>query len=150
MTTKDFVNNFLSNKNFAVVGVSRKSSKFGNIIYKELKKKGLNVFGVNPNTDTIEGDKCYHNLRELKGKIDGVVNVVSPDQTSEVVKEANEIGVKNIWMQQGSESEKAIAYCNEHGIAVIQKECILMFVDPVNSIHGFHKWLWKILGKLPK
>lgn len=150
MTPKESIDNFLSDKNFAVVGVSRKSSKFGNTIYKELKKKGINVFGVNPNMDTIEGDKCYHSLKELKGKIDGVVNVVSPDQTNEIVKEVNEIGVKNIWMQQGSESEKAIAYCNEHGITVIQKECILMFVDPVNSIHGFHKWLWKVLGKLPK
>lgn len=150
MNTKESIDNFLLNKNLAVVGVSRKSSKFGNTIYKELKKKGMNVFGVNPNMDAIEGDKCYHSLKELKGKINGVVNVVSTDKTSEVVKEANEIGVKNIWMQQGSESVKAIAYCKEHSINLIQKECILMFVDPVNSIHGFHKWLWKVLGKLPK
>ena len=31
----------------------------------------------------------------------------------------------------------------------IHKECILMFADPVNSIHGVHKWLWKVFGKLP-
>jgi predicted CoA-binding protein len=53
-------------------------------------------------------------------------------------------------MQQGSESEKAINYCNENGIDVIHGECILMFAEPVESIHKFHKWLWKIFGKLPK
>lgn len=149
MTLQKSVDEFLQCKNLAVVGVSRKSSKFGNVIYKELKKKGFNVYGVNPNMDNVEGDKCYHSLRELEGKIDGIVNVVSKAQTSDVAKEANEIGIKNIWMQQGSESEEAIKYCNENGINEIHKECILMFADPVNSIHGVHRWLWKVMGKLP-
>ena len=43
MTSQKTVDAFLSSKNVAVVGVSRKSSKFGNVIYKELKKKGLGV-----------------------------------------------------------------------------------------------------------
>lgn len=149
MTSKESVDNFLNCKNLAVVGVSRKSSKFGNVIYKELKKKGFNVYGVNPNMESVEGDKCYKNLHELEGKVDGIVNVVSKAQTSDVAKEANEIGIKNFWMQQGSESDEAIKYCQENGINEIHKECILMFADPVNSIHGVHKWLWKVLGKLP-
>jgi hypothetical protein len=32
---------------------------------------------------------------------------------------------------------------------VVQKECILMFAEPVKSIHGIHRWIWKVLGKLP-
>lgn len=149
MTSQKSVDEFLSCKNLAVVGVSRKSSKFGNVIYKELKKKGINVYGVNPIMDSIQGDKCYHSLAELRGKVDAVVNVVSSKQTVDVVKEAKEIGVKNIWMQQGSESEEAIKYCKQNGINEIHKECILMFADPVKSIHGFHRWIWKVLGKLP-
>ena len=150
MTSKTAVEEFLEMKNVAVVGVSRKNSKFGNIIYKELKQKGFNVFGVNPNMDNIDGDRCYNNLRELDGKVESVINVVPPSQTEYVVKEANEIGVINIWMQQGSESEEAIRYCKENKINVIHKECILMFAEPVKSIHSFHRWIWKVIGKLPK
>ena len=149
MTSKKSLEKFLESKNLAIVGVSRKSSKFGNVIYKELKKKGMNVYGVNPNMDAIEGDRCYKNLKELEGKIDGVINVVSPSQTKDVLVQANEIGIKNIWMQQGSESDEAIKYCQENGINEIHKECILMFAEPINSIHSVHRWLWKILGKLP-
>ena len=149
MTSQKSVDEFLSCKNLAVVGVSRKSSKFGNVIYNELKKKGINIYGVNPNMEIVNGDKCYKNLNELKGKIDGIINVVSPTQTYQVVREANDIGIKNIWMQQGSESEEAINYCQENEINEVHKECILMFADPVNSIHGLHRWLWKVLGKLP-
>jgi len=149
MTSKESVRDFLDSKNIAVVGVSRKKSKFGNIIYKELKKKGINVYGVNPNMENIEGDKCYKNLQELEGKIEAVVNVVPPKETLNVVKEANAIGVKNIWMQQGSESAEAIEYCRENDINEVHKECILMFAEPVKSIHGFHRWIWKVLGRLP-
>lgn len=149
MTSKQSIENFFTSKNIAVVCVSRKSTKFGNAIYKGLKKKGLNVFGVNPNMETVEGDKCYKSLNDLEGKIDGIVNVVSPNQTLQVVKEAYSIGVNNIWMQQGSETDEAINFCKENGINEIHKECILMLAEPVNSIHSFHKWIWKILGKLP-
>ncbi|MBK8944792.1 MAG: CoA-binding protein [Ignavibacteriae bacterium] len=149
MTSQKNISDFLSCNNFAVVGVSRKKTKFGNAIYKELRKKNLNVFPVNPNLEIFEGDKCFKNLNELKGKIDAVINCVSPNKTLSIVNEANSIGVKNIWMQQGSETDEAINYCKENGINEIHKECILMFVEPVNSIHSFHKWIWKILGKLP-
>ncbi|MCP5061403.1 MAG: CoA-binding protein [Ignavibacteriae bacterium] len=149
MISQKSVDEFLSYKNIAIVGVSRKSSKFGNTIYKELKKKEFNVFGVNPNLENIEGDKCYKNLTELKGKIDAVVNVVSPNETLSVVKEANSIGVNNVWMQQGSELDEAINYCKENGMNEISKECILMFAEPVRSIHSLHKWIWKLFGKLP-
>ena len=40
----------------------------------------MNVYGVNPNLDNIEGDKCYKNLDELRGKVDGIVNVVSKNR----------------------------------------------------------------------
>lgn len=150
MASKKVVDEFLTIKNIAVVGVSRNKGKFGNVIYKELKKKDYSPFGVNPNMDEIEGDKCYSSLSELKEKVSSIVIVVPSEQTEKIVMEANEIGVKYIWMQQGSESEKAITYCDEHEIRVVYKECILMFLEPVNSIHGFHKWIWKVLGKLPK
>ena len=150
MVSKKTIDEFLLKKNIAVIGVSRKSQKFGNVVYKELKKKDYSPFGVNPNMDEIEGDKCYSSLSELKEKVSSIVIVVPSEQTEKIVKEANEIGVKHIWMQQGSESEKTITYCDEHEISVVYKECILMFLEPVNSIHGFHKWIWKVLGKLPK
>lgn len=150
MTSKKYVDEFLTKKNIAVVGVSRNKGKFGNVIYKELKKKGYIPFAVNTKLEQFEGDECYGSLIELKDKIDSIVIVVPPEQTEKIVKEAKNIGVKYIWMQQGSESDKAIEFCKENNISVIHNECLLMFLEPVNSIHSFHKWIWKVLGKLPK
>ena len=64
--------------------------------------------------------------------------------------EANEAGIKKIWMQQGSESPKAIKFCKENGIELVEGECIMMFSEPVKSIHKFHRGLNKLFGKYPK
>ena len=150
MTSQKAIDDFLSIKNIAVVGVSREKGKFGNAIYKELKKKGFNTFGINPNLYEIEGDKCYSCLKDVQQSLEGVVTCLHPSKTASIVMEAKELGINNVWMQQGSESDEAIKYCQENGMNEIHKECILMFAKPVKSFHSFHKWIWKVLGKLPE
>jgi predicted CoA-binding protein len=149
MNSKQVVNDFISQKKIAVVGVSRKKTKFGNAIYKELKQKGYNVFPINPNMDAFEGDTCYPDLLSLPEKADAVVINVPPAQTEKVVKEANEAGIKKVWLQQGSQSDAAVKFCEENGIDCVSNECILMFAQPSAFIHRAHKWVWGVLGKLP-
>jgi len=149
MTSKKLVEEFLEQKKIAVVGVSRKKTKFGNAIYKELKQKGYVVFPINPNMNVFEGDVCYPDLLSLPEKVDAAVINVPPAQTVKVVKEANEAGIKKVWLQQGSQSEVALKYCEENNIDCVSNECILMFAQPSAFIHRAHKWVWNVLGKLP-
>ena len=150
MTSKKIIEDFLSEKDIAVVGVSKNRKKFGYNAYKELKAKGYNVYPVNPNADNIDGEKCYPSLLPLHGKVDAVVLVVPPHAAKEVVRDAYTIGIKKIWMQQGSESEEVINYCEESGMSVIYNECILMFAEPTAFFHRAHKWINGISGRLPK
>ena len=149
MTTKKVVEEFLAQKNIAVIGVSRKKTKFGNAIYRELKQKGYNVFPVNPNMSEFEGDTCYPDLLSIPEKVDAVVINIPPSQTEKVVREAKEAGIKKVWLQQGSQSDEAVKYCEENGIDCVSNECILMFAQPSAFIHRAHKWVWGFLGKLP-
>lgn len=150
MTSKNAVDNFLKCNSIAVAGVSRDKRKFGYIVYTHLKENNYKVFPINPNVNEIDSEKCYPNLAEIKEKIDGVILVVPPPQSKKVVREANELGIKSIWFQQGSSSEEAVKICEENNISFVRDECILMFAEPVKSAHRFHRWLWKIFGKLPK
>jgi hypothetical protein len=54
MASKAAVSDFLAQRTLAVVGASRKGSKFGNTAYKELKAKGYKVIPVNPHAEIIE------------------------------------------------------------------------------------------------
>jgi uncharacterized protein len=149
MTSKKLVEEFLAQEKIAVVGVSRKKTKFGNAIYKELKQKGYIVFPINPNMNDFEGDTCYPDLLSLPEKVDAVVINVPPFQTEKVVRETKEAGINKVWLQQGSQSEVAIKYCEENNIDYVSNECILMFAQPSAFVHRAHKWVWNVLGKLP-
>jgi predicted CoA-binding protein len=149
MNSKKVVEEFLSQKKIAVVGVSRKKTKFGNAIYKELKQKGYQVFPINPHINTFEGDTCYPNLLSLPQKVDAVVINVPPEQTEKVVREVKQAGINKVWLQQGSQSEAAIKFCEENGIDCVSNECILMFAHSPAFIHRAHRWVWGVLGKLP-
>lgn len=149
MNSKIIVENFLAQKKVAVVGVSRKKTKFGNAIYKELKQKNYQVYPINPNMEAFDGDTCYPDLLSLPEKVDAVVINVPPVQTEKVVREAKEAGINKVWLQQGSQSEDAIKFCKENGINCVSNECILMFAQPSAFIHRAHKWVWGVLGKLP-
>lgn len=149
MTSKKLVEDFIRQEKIAVVGISRNKRKFGNVIYRELKSKGYRLFPVNPNLNEIEGDKCYSSLTRLPEKVEALIINVNPQNTKAIVEEAKSVGINKIWMQQGSQSEEAISYCNENKIDVVSGECILMFAQPSAFIHKAHKWIWNVLGKLP-
>jgi predicted CoA-binding protein len=150
MTTKAAVKDFLDQRTLAVVGVSRGGKKFGNTAYKELKAKGYQVFPVNHHVDAIDGDRCYSSLSALPEPVGGVLIVVPPRETEQVVRDAAAAGIRRVWMQQGAESQAAIQFCEERGISAIHGECILMFAEPAAFYHRLHRWVWRLLGKLPQ
>jgi predicted CoA-binding protein len=149
-TSKTFVDDFVSQKTLAVVGVSQNPRKFGNLAYRELKSRGYRLFPVNRNLEKFEEDRCYSKLGELPEKVDGVLIIVPPKETEHIVKEADQVGIKYVWMQQGAESEAAIKYCEEHGLKEVHGECILMFTQPVKSYHKLHRGITRLFGNLPK
>ncbi len=149
MTTQAAVSDFISQKAFAVVGVSRGGQKFGNMAYRELKAKGVKLYPIHPTAETLEGDRAYADFKSLPEKVGGVLIVVPPAQTEKVVRDAAASGIQRVWMQQGSESETAVRFCQENGISEVHGECILMFAGK-HFFHKPHRWVWGLLGKLPK
>jgi uncharacterized protein len=149
MVTKAEVDEFLSGGSWAVVGVSRERRKFGNTVFRELKRRGRQVFPINKNAKEIEGEPCYTRLADLPEGVDRVVIVVPPEQTEMVVRDVAEAGIKRVWMQQGSESDAAVAFCRSQGMTVVAGQCILMFLEPTAVPHRVHRWFRGMGGKLP-
>ncbi len=139
---------FLIDRQIAIVGVSSKGNGFGVTIFNHLSERKFSVWAVNPKGGTINGNTIYKSLKDINHKIDTIVTVVNPEQTEKVVREANELGINNVWMQFGSVSESAKKYCEENGMDVIDNQCVIMFSEPIGFLHKFHKWIWKITGKI--
>lgn len=88
MTSKAAVADFVAQRKLAVVGMSRKKAKFGNLAFKELKRKGYKLFPVHPHAEQLEGERCYPSLAALPEPVDGVLVIVPPAQAEQVVREA--------------------------------------------------------------
>ena len=144
------IKHFVSLKNIAVIGVSSSGKGIGFSVYQHLKDNDYKVYPINKNGGTIDAETLYKSINDIKAQIDGVVTVVPPDETEKVVSEISDLGIKYIWMQQGSESKNAIEFCNKNDIQVVYGECILMFAEPVTSFHRFHRGISKLFGKYPR
>jgi uncharacterized protein len=151
------VDDFLSQQRIAVAGVSRNSGSPGaaNAIYRRLRENGYTVYAINPNAEQVEGDKCYHTVKDIPEKVDGIVIATPESATDQIVHDCAEKGVKRVWMHNGlhslgtSVSESAVEFCQQNNISVIAGACPLMFGKPSD---GFHRFIGKTLnffGKLP-
>jgi predicted CoA-binding protein len=123
---EELIKEFMAKKKFAVIGATNNPEKYGNHIFKNLTKRGYEVYPVNPNLKEIEGVKCYPSLTELPIKVDVVDFVVPPPVTEATLKECKKLGLDNIWLQPGSESDAAIAFCHDNNFKVVHDTCVML------------------------
>jgi predicted CoA-binding protein len=127
MTEQGQINKFLEGSRFAVVGATTNREKYGNKVLRVYQQNKLEVVPVNPAGGEIEGLAAYPDLASIPGTIDGVSIITPPKITDGVVQQALALGIKNIWMQPGAESDAAIELAESAGANVIAGgPCILV------------------------
>jgi predicted CoA-binding protein len=131
---------FLANNRIAVTGVSRTPKDHGsNTVYKRLRERGYEVFAVNPNADTVEGDPCYQDLKSIPGGVEAVVIGTRPEIAEDTMRECADLDIRQVWMHRGpgagSVSAAATDYGRQHGITVIDGGCPLMFGPTADFSH---------------
>lgn len=122
---QDLIKEFMAQNRFAIVGATSNAKKYGYQIFKNLKSRGYEVYPVNPKLKELEGVKCYASLSDIPIKVDVVDFVVPPEVTEVILKECKRLGLDRIWLQPGSESEAAIAYCHENNLKVVHDVCVM-------------------------
>ncbi|MBN2566660.1 CoA-binding protein [Candidatus Woesearchaeota archaeon] len=110
---------------YAIVGASNDPAKYGNKVYRNLKHAGFSVVPVNLREREIDGDPAYPSLDACPTAPDVVVTVAPPEVTEQIVRQCARLGIGRVWMQPGSESEQAVAFCAQRGIAAVHHACIM-------------------------
>ena len=144
---------FLANRRVAVTGVSRHPKDHGsNTVYKRLRDRGYEVFAVNPNADSVEGDSCYQDLKSIPGGVQAVVIGTRPEIAENTMRECAELGITQVWMHRGpgpgSVSDAATALGRQHGITVIDGGCPCMFEPTADFGHKIMRLVYA--GHVPK
>lgn len=110
----------------AIVGATDSPHKYGNIIYKDMKRKGFRVVGINPTRDTVDGDKAYPSLADLPEKPDIVNVVVPPQRTIKLLDEVAQIPGAAVWIQPGAADEAVRERVRELGLDALIDACIMV------------------------
>jgi uncharacterized protein len=117
---------FLSQKIFAVAGVSRDRHKYGYRVWRHLKRQNYVVYAVNPNTAAVDAEECYPDLESLPRKPEVVTLVIPPEEGLKVARECVRLGIRRLWFQPGAESADLLKYCEEQGLLAVSGQCLLL------------------------
>jgi predicted CoA-binding protein len=143
------IERFFSSTAYAVIGVSKDRHKFGNIVFRAMAERGFTVYPVHKQLPAVEEQKCYNRVTDLPDEVHSAVIVLHPHDAEQIVAECKSKGIENIWLQQGAESRESIEYARGNGLNLIHDQCILMFLEPVKSLHALHRWVKKITRTYP-
>lgn len=128
MFTATDLSAFFSSPAFGVVGASTNREKFGNKVLRCYQQNERTVYGVNPRATEIEGAPCVATVADLPDEVQSISVITPPAITEQVVTEAIARGIRNIWMQPGAESPRAVEECRKQGINVIADGSCLLVV----------------------
>jgi predicted CoA-binding protein len=153
-TLREAAEEFLAQSHLAVAGVSRDTKQPANLIYRRLRASGHHVFAINPNAGEVEGDRCYPDIASVPEPLDGVVIVTTPGVAERLVDDCIAADVPRVWLHRGlgpgSMSDRAVASCLQHGIAVIPGGCPNMFGATSDPGHTCLGAFLKFTGKIPR
>ncbi|MFB0562533.1 MAG: acetate--CoA ligase family protein [Candidatus Lokiarchaeia archaeon] len=97
--SKDFISQIdalFNPRSIAIIGVSDKRVKLGNILLKSFIDIGFDgkLYPINTREKTVMGLKSYPRLKDIDGSVDLIVIAVHPDKVSKIIEDAVEKGVK--------------------------------------------------------
>jgi acetyltransferase len=127
---------FFEPASVALVGASENVGAVGRTITENLQlgKEQRRIYLINPNRETILGQKCYPNLSALPEVPELVVIVVNAKFVSDVVNEAGKVGSKNVIIissgfreigEEGKAREKLVKeIARKYGIRIIGPNCL--------------------------
>jgi hypothetical protein len=90
-----------------------------------MKAHGYRIIPVNPNEQSVSGDKAYRALDDVAEAIEVVVIFRRSEFVPEIVQAAIRKRAKVVWMQEGVVHEEAAARARDAGLFVVQDRCIL-------------------------
>jgi predicted CoA-binding protein len=112
-------------KSIAIVGASPNAARSSYFVGTYLlSSSDYRVYFVNPNADTILGQKAYPDLASLP-EVPDIVDVFrkSSDIPS-VIDDVLAIGATTVWLQLGIWNEEAARFGESKGLTIVMDRCI--------------------------
>jgi predicted CoA-binding protein len=146
MLNKALIDEFLSCRRLAIVGVSGDSNHFSRAVFQAFRDRGYEAIPVNPKVSEIAGTPCYASVSAIEPPVEAALVMTPPSATAGVVQDCAKSHVSRIWMHRGgggpgSVDPEAVQWCAVHDIRLIAGECPFMFLSNTPWYHRLHGWI---------
>ena len=123
----------MSKLSIAIIGASNLRDKFGNKAVRAYLQQGYTVYPVNPKESRIEDLPAFRSVLDIPGPVDLASFYVPPAIGMKVIEEIAKKGVRDVYLNPGSESPELIEKARSLGIEPIVACSILAVgVQPSN------------------
>lgn len=124
-------------KSVAIVGASPNPARSSYFVGTYLQQSSdYRLYFVNPNADTILGEKAYPDLASLP-EVPDIVDVFrKAADIPAVIDEALAIGAPTVWVQLGIWNQEAAEYGESKGLTVVMDRC--MKIEHARFHGGLH------------
>ena len=152
-STREIINDFMSQKRLAIIGVSRNPKDFSRALFREFIKQGYEPIPINDKAEEIEGRKCYSHVRYVEPPVEEVLLMTPFEEATLVLKDAAGCGIRRAWVYRaagkGSVDPEAVTLCREKDIDLIEGYCPLMFLPKAQFVHRVHGFFMRLVGAYP-
>ncbi len=117
--------------NVAIIGASTDKTKWGNKAVRAYHTMGHTVFPIHSKERLVENIEAYKSVLKIPYKLDRVCLYVPAEIGLKLVNQIRNVGVKEVYVNPGAESNELIEALKKAGIKPIQ-ECAIraIGVDP--------------------
>ena len=128
MNEPSTIQSMLDAQTIAVVGLSDDPAKPSHYVSAYMQQHGYRILPVNPSLATVLGETSYPSLTALcaEQKPDVVDVFRLPRFIPAIVDEMIQLGLKNLWIQQGIIDHVSAARAEAAGIHVVMDRCIMV------------------------
>jgi uncharacterized protein len=113
-------------RTIAVIGLSEVPVKPSHYVSEYMQQHGYKIYPVNPSIQSVLGEKSYATLSDLPIKPDIVDVFRLPKFIPTIVDEMLQLGLPNLWVQQGIVNLEAATRAEAGGIHVVMDRCIMV------------------------
>ncbi len=112
-------------RSVAIVGASPNAARSSYFVGTYLQQSSdYRIYFVNPNADTILGQKAYPDLASLP-EVPDIVDVFRKgSDIPSVIDDVLAVGAKTVWVQLGIWNQDAAIYGESKGLTVVMDRCI--------------------------
>jgi predicted CoA-binding protein len=154
MNTQSLIREFLQQRRFAFIGVSRDPKSFSRTLFREFLHQGFDPIPVNPFANEIEGKRCVAAVHLIDPPVAAAFIITSPETIKSRMRECSKTGVTLAWIYgikgPGEIPHEALHIGEQYGIGMIAGYCPYMFFQNTAWFHRLHTSVWKLVGLYPK